>query len=299
MSDLDYSRPIVLAKTMGRRLRDRSTFEVEAFQIVVALRLGFVVLAVLAWFLFPKNSSGIFTAFDQPDFSVWHNRTLGMWGTWDASWYMQIADQGYLTDLRSLAFFPLYPTLVGLFGRLLGGGYLVAGLIISTLLAWVALVLLHRLVAFDFNLHLARRTVLYLCVFPVTFYLFAVYTEALFLVLVLLFFLAIRQWHRWWWAGLFAALATLTRGPGVLLIIPLAWEWIRYQFAAQAMPPGTGTAQLWKEKLRTLFKPTALALILPLLAALGWSLYQRLILNVQADAALQAQTSWSRYFEWP
>lgn len=299
MSSPGLSRPIVLAKTIWRHLCDRSTFEFEAFQIVVALRLGFVLLAVLAWFLFPKDSSGAFVAFNQPDFPVWHNRTLGMWGTWDASWYMQIADQGYLANIQSLAFFPLYPALIGLLGRMLGGGYLVAGLIISTALVWLALILLQRLVAFDFNPHLARRAVLYLCVFPVAFYLFAVYTEALFLALVLLFFLAIRQWHRWWWAGLFAALATLTRGPGVLLIMPLAWEWTRYQLTANVVLLETDTAPPWKTKWRALLKPSALALALPLLALIGWSAYQRFVLNVPADTLLQAQASWGRYFEWP
>jgi hypothetical protein len=282
-----------------RRLHGRSTFEFEAFEIVVALRVGFIVLAVLAWFLYPKDLSGSFSNFALPDFPVLHNRILGMWGTWDASWYLQIADRGYLADTNSLAFFPLYPLLIGLFGRLLGNSYLVVGLLISTVLAWVTLVLLHRLVAFDFHLHLARRTVLYLCVFPVAFYLFAVYTEALFLVWVLLFFLAIRQWHRWWWAGLLAALATLTRGPGVLLIIPLAWEWARYQLAVNVVQPGTSTAHLWKTKFQALLKPSALALALPLLAMIGWSAYQRFVLNVPADALLQAQAHWERSFAWP
>lgn len=290
---------IARIQAAGRRQRGQWPFAREALHIVVALRLGFVVLAVLAWFLYQKNATGAFAFFDQPDFALWHNRTLGLWGMWDASWYVQIADHGYLVDPRSLAFFPLYPASVGVAGRLLGGNYLIAGLIISTALAWLTFTLLHRLVAFDFNPRLARRTVLYLCVFPTAFYLFAVYTESLFLVLVLLFFLAIRQWHKWWWAGLFAALATLTRSPGVLLIIPFAWEWGRFQLATVPASPDLNKLQLWKARSQALLKPSALALALPALAMGGWIVYQRVVLNVPADALLQAQASWSRAFEWP
>ncbi|CAG0937314.1 hypothetical protein TFLX_06239 [Thermoflexales bacterium] len=299
MAGLVPLRHVVLARTIWHQLREKLTFEVEAFKIVVALRVGFILLAVLAWVLYPKDLSGVFSDFALPDFPVWHNRLLGMWGTWDASWYMQIADQGYLADTNSLAFFPLYPLLVSLVGRLLGNSYLLAGLLISTVLAWASLVLLHRLVTFDFQPHLARRAVLYLCAFPVAFYLFAIYTEALYLVLVLLFFLMIRQRHQWWWAGLLAALAALTRSPGVLLIIPFAWEWSRYQLSTVVLQPGTDTSFLWKAKLRALLKPSALALALPLLVLLGWNVYQQLVLNVPADALLQAQAHWQRSFAWP
>jgi hypothetical protein len=272
-------------------------FAREALHVVVALRAGFMMLAVLAWFLFPKNTGGAFAFFTQPDFDVWHNRMLGMWSTWDASWYMQIAERGYLADVRSLAFFPLYPALVGVAGRLLGGGYLAAGLLISTALTGLALTVLHRLVAFDFDARLARRTVLYLCVFPVAFYLFAVYTEALFMALVLLCFLAMRVWRAWWWAGLFAALAALTRGPGALLIIPLAWEWGRLQWLS--VEGAENQSALWRARVSALLRPAALAIALPLLAVIGWGLYQQVILNVPADAALQAQAYWQRSFEWP
>jgi hypothetical protein len=88
---------------------------------------------------------------------------------------------------------PLYPMLVRLLGGMLAGNYLLATLIISTLCTIVAVILLYELGRDLYTDEVGRRTVILFLVFPTTFFLLAGYTEALFLVLVLRFWLFARK----------------------------------------------------------------------------------------------------------
>jgi hypothetical protein len=76
-------------------------------------------------------------------------------------------------------------------------------------------------VARDFDDRVATRAVVYLSLFPTSFFLQAVYTEALFLLLSLACFFWARE-GRWRLSGLAGLLAALTRSTGVLLVIPMA-----------------------------------------------------------------------------
>jgi hypothetical protein len=138
----------------------------------------------------------------------------------DASYYLAIASHGYLaTAPNHLAFFPLYPALI----RALGfptGSNVIAGLMISAASFALALVLLHRLTELELGSRAADATVLLLAFAPLSFFFTAIYTESLFLLLSVGAVLAARR-QRWALAGLLAALATLTRPTGILLVVPL------------------------------------------------------------------------------
>lgn len=157
---------------------------------------------------------------------------INMWSRWDAGWYLDIAQNGYSFvpgKQSNVAFFPLYPALIGCVHYLIPlsrpAGWLLVGIIVSNSALIVALIYLHRLVRLDFDRGTAFRTVLYLCVFPTTLFLSAVYSESLFLALVLSSFYYARV-GRWFVAGSVAAAAALCRSPGVLIIIPLAFEYL-------------------------------------------------------------------------
>jgi hypothetical protein len=137
---------------------------------------------------------------------------------WDSVWYLAISADGYGDGARE-AFFPLYPLLVRIAGAPLGSN-LVGGVVVSTLLLGVALVLLHRLVALDFGRPVARNAVLVTALFPMSFFYSAVYSESLFLALSIGAVYAARR-DRWAWAGALGALASATRSAGVLLLVPL------------------------------------------------------------------------------
>ena len=79
---------------------------------------------------------------------------LDLWGVWDSFWYMDIAQNGYSTAgsiadnpaQTNFAFFPLYPMLMHLLGKISGGEYYLAGLFISNGCLLLSCYLLYKLV---------------------------------------------------------------------------------------------------------------------------------------------------------
>jgi len=154
---------------------------------------------------------------------VQESRTLllAVWGRWDAVHYLDIATNGYHgTDM---AFFPLLPLLIGILGRVMGN-HLIAGLVISNVALFFALLFLYKLVEHEFDRTVARRAIFYISIFPTAIFFSAVYTESLFLMLTVASFYYMRE-RRWWLAGAIGLLASLTRIEGVLLAVPFAIEW--------------------------------------------------------------------------
>ena len=151
---------------------------------------------------------------------------VDVWARWDSDWYLKIAQDGYSWPSSTPAFFPLYPLLVGMLGRILVGHYLLAGVIVSLAAAAGAFVLLYRLALPLLGEDGARRAVLYLAFFPTALYLGAVYSESLFLLLALATFLLAEQ-NRFGWSGIAAGLALLTRPAGLALlpaVVVFAWR---------------------------------------------------------------------------
>lgn len=145
---------------------------------------------------------------------------------WDSTWYLKIAEAGYTSaDPARSAFFPLYPALIAIVSAPLGGSLLVAGLVISWGCALAFLTVLHRTVAAARDTATATTVVRVAAFVPPAVFLSAVYTEALFLLLSLAALVAARR-DRWAWAGALAAFAASCRSIGVLLVIPLAVEYL-------------------------------------------------------------------------
>ncbi len=198
-------------------LRPRRTAS-PALGIFLWSRAAIWLGAVFALFWFEPNRHPNADRWDRP---ILHD--LGyltdVWARWDSAFFLRIAEHGY--DGASAAFYPLYPGLVALLGRLFFGHYIVAGLVISLSAALGALVLLQRLAESRLGADGARRTVLYLAVFPMALFLGAVYSESLYLLLVLAAFVLAER-GRFASAGLVAGLAILTRLTGVALLPALA-----------------------------------------------------------------------------
>ena len=146
---------------------------------------------------------------------------VDVWARWDSDWYLRIAENGYRWPSSTPAFFPGYPLLVAGLGRALAGRFLLAGLVVSLAACAGAFVLLHRLVLERLGTDDARRSVLYLALFPTSFFLGAVYGESLFLLLALGTFLLAERGRLAWASGT-AGLALLTRAQGVALLPALA-----------------------------------------------------------------------------
>jgi mannosyltransferase PIG-V len=152
---------------------------------------------------------------------------LNYWAHWDGGWYTTIATQGYFNP-PSTSFFPLYPILIWL-GKQIAGGAAFWGVAISTLALLPALFFCYRIAEDLFDERVARATVLVLAFFPSAFFLNAVYTESLFLMLTAGSIWALRCRRNLLVAGAFAYFATATRNVGVVLLVPLVYEWLRHR----------------------------------------------------------------------
>jgi len=138
-----------------------------------------------------------------------------VWARWDSVHFLRIAEHGYSTT--EAAFYPLYPALVAGAGRMLGGHYVLAGILLSLLAALGAFILLERIAEERLGGNGARRAVLYLALFPAAPFLQAVYSESLFLFLCLAAFVLAER-GRVAGAGFALGLAILTRPAGLALV---------------------------------------------------------------------------------
>src|SRR4051812_12462924 len=53
---------------------------------------------------------------------------LDLWANWDGGWFTQIAHHSYASADETPAFYPFYPGLLAVLGRVFGGDYHVAGI---------------------------------------------------------------------------------------------------------------------------------------------------------------------------
>jgi hypothetical protein len=151
---------------------------------------------------------------------------IGTWYKYDTVFYVRIAEDGYLYSKFAPAFYPLYPALIKVVNPIIPGDGLPSALFVSIMFALVALVMLHRLVEYEFGEKVASRTTFYIAAFPAGFFLFAGFNESLFLALVLISLYAARKGN-FWVANVAAAFAGSTRLFGLLLAAPLVYEYMR------------------------------------------------------------------------
>jgi hypothetical protein len=147
---------------------------------------------------------------------------LGVLGAWDGRWYRTVAANGYLLEpgrQSDPAFFPLYPLLLrALHG--LGLGYLAAGVVLSQLAFLAALAAFDLLTRELFGPTFARRTVVYLALFPLGFVFSMAYPESVVLCAVALAAVAALR-GRWLAAAILLAIGSLARPETLFVSIPL------------------------------------------------------------------------------
>lgn len=271
----------------------------QPISVWIAARIGMTLLAFLATMMIPaiaaNGTANWYNSPGGPSLVPLANSVAGVWTRWDGQWYLKIATEGYSPNDGSSAFFPLYPWAMSAVGWLAGERFIWAGILLSSVFFLGALILLHRLVRFDFHNEDAGRTVFYIAAFPMAFFFWAVYSESLFLFLSVGALLAMRG-HRWWWAGLCIALAIWTRTTGLLLLLPLAWEmWPAYN------PPRSTTPTQPPLPAARFTRPSRLALAslsLPLGALALFVLWSWAEFH-DPLAPLSAQAGWNRHFSWP
>lgn len=214
---------------------------------------------------------------------------------WDAQHYLTIGLEGYSATMPDLtpaewrpAFFPLYPgTLHVLSGFGASPGLvLIEAYAISLACFFAALTLLHRLTVIELGERYARPALMLLAFFPTAFFFGIPYTESLFLLLAVAAFLAART-GRWELAGITLALASATRVPGLLLVVPVALLYLYGPRADREPVPSRG----WRPRYRV--RADAAWLLLAPLGLIAFSAYLHFALG-DGLAWQQAQESFGR-----
>jgi hypothetical protein len=214
-----------------------------ALAALVAMRLGLELVGLASANLTPLGPpngewSALVGASGEP-------LALSIWQRWDALWYQHIAEDWYRPGDGTVHFLPLYPLLVRATSVIVRPTVLVQ-LVVSSAAFVVAAWLLVEVARLDVGCEAAQLALLLAVAFPTGFFLFAPYTESLYLALSLGAFRLARA-ERPWLAGACGFAAGCTRTVGALLVAPLAYAYLEKRdrpgaALLAALGPGLGLA---------------------------------------------------------
>jgi hypothetical protein len=213
------------------------------------------------------------------------NELLNLPVRWDAGWYLQIVTDGYKyvpgdpSVQQNIVFFPAYPMLMRVAGRLLGGdmiGYVAAGMIISIASFFGALAYLYAFARDRYGDDVAGGAIWLLAAYPFAIFFGALYTESLFLLGTVgaFYHFSKQQFGRSAGWGLVVG---LTRVNGALIVLPLA-----------VLALSSATAH---SKMKALAAAAAPGLGLVIYAAFVWNL------TGQPLAFAASHAAWGRTYQ--
>jgi len=261
----DYTKDVIMKRSTKWEIF--WIFLATRFMLILVTYFGFIFLTQDAHAGTPVNFTTLLTS----------------WNRWDALVYIRIAQSGYHPPF-DLAFFPLYPLLIAAMAHLLGSwSYFAVGMLLSNGMLLGAMFIIYELAKEMGGDQVARRTLLYLCIFPTAFFFFTAYNESLFTLLTAATFLAQRR-QCWWLAGLVGFFGILTRSTGALIVVPFLYE-------------------LWlnRDRVTATWHSLLSGLIPILLIPLGLLLYCTYCWKLTGDpiAFATVQLRWSRQACWP
>ncbi len=232
-------RALVVAKGTMARFYQRYQWMVSPLAIAFGVRVILLLVAQIGIRLIPgQQNHGLFS----------------IWRSWDANWYLSIAQNGYqypTSPVSNVNFFPLYPLLIWigqhLLDPILGSR---SDLIVAMAISWIAFgaacVVLYWMVVQRFDRQAATIAIVLLATFPFSFYYGAPYVESLYLLLAVVAFYGIER-RRWWIAGMAALLAGALHPPGLIVgacvVLAYVLDWIqrrrplRWDVLALALTP--------------------------------------------------------------
>lgn len=154
------------------------------------------------------------------------------WANFDGVHYLLIAANGYT---QNAGFFPMYPILIFILTSIISPSaaiypfypvqYLEV-LFVTNLFFGLALIILYKLIKLDHEDEVAVWGIIFILLFPTSFFFASIYSESLFLLLTLLSFYFART-NRWFLASLCGGLLTATRLVGIAIIPALIYEFVK------------------------------------------------------------------------
>lgn len=186
------------------------------FALALSFRIIVFLISLCAIYMFCENINGM-------------NDILEQYMKWDANNYIRIATGGYRYHVEdgnftTLAFFPLYPWLIRIV-NVLFRDLRISGMILSSVLYAGSCSFLYKLFTIDYSKSTAQRAIIFLSVFPHALFFGTMMNESmlLFTSAATLYYIRTHKWHL---AGIFGALAAMSRMAGILLAVPAAAEWL-------------------------------------------------------------------------
>ena len=203
-------------------------------QAVIAFassRLALIVTGYLALTLFPAHPVESWQGLAFPG-----NNWIDGWVRWDSFWYESIVDPHprFVPEYLSNAnFFPFYSWVSWIVGAAAPAccsisehAFFIGGLIVSSASFLLGLAAVDRLTTRLAGADVSSRTVWLIAVFPFSFFFTAVYADALYFCLCA-WSLTFAYERRWPLACALAAMASMTRIPGLALFPALGLEYLR------------------------------------------------------------------------
>lgn len=202
----------------------------QALIAFASSRLALIVTGYLCLTFFPAHPVESWQGLSFPG-----NNWIDGWVRWDSFWYESIVDPHprfipeYLSNANFFPFYSWVSWLVALPLRAfldLEHAFFIGALIVSSASCVLALIGVDRLVTRLVGADVSMRTMWLIAVFPFSFFFTAVYADALYFCLCAWSLLFASE-KRWYAACALAAMAAMTRIPGVALVPALGLEYLR------------------------------------------------------------------------
>ena len=231
------------------------------------------------------------------------NEFVNLQARWDTGWYLGIATDGYTYDpnlspdkQQNIVFFPAFPLLMRVAGRLLGGSspaFLLGGTLVALAAFFGALVYLYRLARELLDEDATAWWALWmLAAFPFAVFFSAVYTESVFLLGAVGAFYHFRR-GEFVRAGVWGLLVGLSRPPGCLVSVPLAVlaisPWLPAWLAGGPRPI---------ERARADFRSLGASIAAAAMPGVGMLLYSAYVWRLTGHplAWLEGHAAWGREY---
>lgn len=184
---------------------------------MILWRVTILIPLIVSAYILPADKSPVSYIYHYINSDVSINSViLYPWANFDGIHYLNIALFGYTNQAR---FFPLFPLILRIFNTL------ELNIVLVTFIFFIAMYFFKKLMVLDFSNQIAIQSVIYLLLFPASFFFVSIYSEGLFLLFVILTFYFARK-KMWFISILCAALLMTTRFVGIAIFPALLFEFV-------------------------------------------------------------------------
>ncbi len=191
---------------------------------VLLIKIFIVSIIVSAFFLLPFSMMNRTSNFVDHEYQSFSLQSAFM--SWDAQHYLFLSDHGYRPGQESNRFYPLFPGVIRISSLFFHNSFW-GGLVVSNLLSLCGIVLFYFFVKRLCTPEIAWKSTFLLLAFPTSFYLSLIYSESLFLFLVMCFFYFLYR-KQFFFAGIFSFFLPVTRPVGIFILFPFLVFYAQY-----------------------------------------------------------------------